>query len=122
MTASNESLDLARIAASAANDKGGEEIVAVDVSEPLPFVDAFLIVSGRSERNVVAIADGIEDVLRERGVHAVRREGRAEGRWVLIDFGDLVAHVFHPEEREYYSLERLWRDCPVIPLHEVLTD
>jgi ribosome-associated protein len=91
------------------------DLVAIDVSNPLPLTDIFLIVTGRSERNVVAIAGEIEDKMTEAGHKPLRREGRAEGRWVLVDFGDLVVHIFHEEERVYYSLERLWKDCPVIP-------
>jgi ribosome-associated protein len=87
------------------------------VSGPLPLTDVFLLVSGRNERNVQAIASEVEDKLLEIGAKALRREGRAEGRWVLLDFGDLVVHVFHEEDRMYYSLERLWKDCPVIPLN-----
>jgi ribosome-associated protein len=105
-----------KIAANAAVSKGGEDLVALNVSEPLPLVDIFLIVTGNSERNVAAIADEIEDELLEAGHKRVRREGRAEARWVLLDFGDLIVHVFHGEEREYYGLERLWKDCPVVPL------
>jgi ribosome-associated protein len=105
-----------KIAANAAVAKGGEDLVALNVSEPLPLVDIFLIVTGNSERNVAAIADEIEDELLEAGHKRVRREGRAEARWVLLDFGDLIVHVFHGEEREYYGLERLWKDCPVVPL------
>jgi ribosome-associated protein len=105
-----------KIAADAAVSKGGEDLVALNVSEPLPLVDIFLIVTGNSERNVAAIADEIEDELLEAGHKRVRREGRAEARWVLLDFGDLIVHVFHGEEREYYGLERLWKDCPVVPL------
>lgn len=86
------------------------------MSEPLPLADVFLIVTGRNERNVQAIAGEVEDRLNAEGVKTLRREGRAEGRWVLLDFGDLIVHVFHEEDRMYYSLERLWRDCPVIPL------
>ncbi|SEC16447.1 ribosome-associated protein [Paramicrobacterium humi] len=120
MTATADSRELVRIAAAAAADTGGEDLVALDVSQPLPFVDAFLLVTGRSERNVVAIADEVEDRLRDAGARAVRREGRAEGRWALLDFGDLVVHVFHPEERAYYALERLWKDCPVISVEEAI--
>jgi len=90
--------------------------VALDVSEPLPLTDIFLLASGRNERNVLAIASEVEDKLNEAGVKTLRREGRAEGRWVLLDFGDLVVHVFHEEDRMYYSLERLWKDCPTVPL------
>lgn len=109
--------ELLRIAARAAAEKGGEDLVALDVSEPLPLVDVFLLVSGNSERNVAAIADEVEDQLILAGHKRVRREGRAEARWVLLDFGDLIVHVFHPEDRTYYGLERLWKDCPVIPLN-----
>ena len=78
--------------------------------------DAFLIVSGRSERNTKAIADAIEDECLEQGFSVLRKEGKADGRWVLLDFGFLVVHVFHEDERHFYALERLWKDCPVIPL------
>jgi ribosome-associated protein len=104
-----------QIAARAADKMGGEDLVALDVSEPLPLVDVFLMVTGRSERNVAAIADEVEDRLLEAGYKRLRREGRQEARWVLLDFGDLVVHVFHPEERTYYGLERLWKDCPTVP-------
>jgi ribosome-associated protein len=116
MTASAHALELLKVAAAAADSKAGEDLVAIDVSHPLPLADIFLIVTGRSERNVVAIAGEIEDKLIEAGYKPLRREGRAEGRWILVDFGDLVVHVFHEEERVYYSLERLWKDCPVIPI------
>ncbi|WP_460795108.1 ribosome silencing factor [Microbacterium sp. GXF0217] len=105
-----------QIAANAAASKGGEDLLALNVSEPLPLVDIFLLVTGNSERNVAAIADEIEDKLIEAGHKRVRREGRAEARWVLMDFGDLIVHVFHAEERVYYGLERLWKDCPVVPI------
>lgn len=104
------------IAARAADAKGGEDLVALDVSGPLPLVDVFLIVTGRNERNVAAIADAVEEDLLEAGHRRVRREGRQESRWVLLDFGDLVVHVFHEQERVFYGLERLWKDCPVVPI------
>ncbi|MBD8024584.1 ribosome silencing factor [Microbacterium gallinarum] len=116
MTASAQSLDMLQIAAVAADAKSGEDLVALDVSEPLPLVDIFLLVTGRSERNVAAIADEIEDRLLEAGHKRLRREGRQEARWILLDFGDLVVHVFHEQERVYYGLERLWKDCPVVPI------
>ncbi|WP_188437355.1 ribosome silencing factor [Microbacterium murale] len=108
--------EMLQLAAAAAISKGGEDLVALNVSEPLPLVDIFLIVTGNSERNVAAIADEIEDTLLEAGHKRVRREGRQEARWVLLDFGDLIVHVFHGEERVYYGLERLWKDCPVVPI------
>ncbi len=116
MTATQHAIDLLGLAAAAADSKQAEDLVALDVSEPLPLTDIFLLATGRNERNVVAIASEIEDKLIEAGSKPLRREGRAEGRWILLDFGDLVVHVFHEEDRLYYSLERLWKDCPVIPL------
>jgi len=104
------------VAARAADAKQGDDIVALDVSGPLPLADVFLLVTGRSERNVLAICDEVEDRMIEAGAKPLRREGRSEGRWVLLDFGDVVVHVFHEEDRQFYSLERLWKDCPVIPV------
>lgn len=116
MQSPQNAVEMLQLAAAAAVSKGGEDLVALNVSEPLPLVDIFLIVTGNSERNVAAIADEIEDTLIEAGHKRVRREGRQEARWVLLDFGDLIVHVFHGEERVYYSLERLWKDCPVVPI------
>ena len=116
MTATAQAREMLHIAAVAADSKSGEDLVALDVSGPLPLVDIFLLVTGRNERNVAAIADEIEDKLLESGHKRLRREGRQESRWVLLDFGDLVVHVFHEQERMYYGLERLWKDCPVVPI------
>lgn len=115
MQSPDTAADMLQLAVDAAVSKGGEDLVALNVSGPLPLVDIFLIVTGNSERNVAAIADEIEDKLIESGHKRVRREGRAEARWVLLDFGDLIVHVFHSEERTYYDLERLWKDCPTVP-------
>lgn len=116
MTAQQESIELAKIVAVAADSKQGEDIVALDVSEPLAIIDLFVLITGRNERNVQAIADEIEDQAIQAGRKTLRREGRDLGRWILLDFGDVVAHIFHEEERMFYGLERLWRDCPVVPL------
>jgi len=116
VTASPRALELVKVSALAADSKQAEDIVALDVSGPLPLTDVFLIATGRNERNVVAIASEIEDKMLEAGAKLLRREGRQEGRWVLLDFGDVIAHVFHEEDRLYYSLERLWKDCPAIAL------
>jgi ribosome-associated protein len=116
VTASTRARDLLKVMALAADEKQGVDPVALDVSGPLPLTDIFFLVSGRNERNVLAIAGEIEDKMIESGVKTIRREGKAEGRWVLLDFGDLVVHVFHEEDRMYYSLERLWKDCPAIPI------
>jgi ribosome-associated protein len=105
-------------AADAAWSRNADDLVALDVSSRLPLTDAFLIVSGRSERNVGAIADAVDEQLGAAGVPMKRREGRGSGHWELLDFGDVVVHVFLEEDRAYYALERLWRDCPVIPLEQ----
>jgi ribosome-associated protein len=127
VTASPRARELVNVAATAADSKQAEDLVALDVSGPLPLTDVFLIATGRNERNVVAIAGEIEDKMLEAGAKTLRREGRAEGRWILLDFGDVVVHVFHQEDRMYYSLERLWKDCPIValdvaPVAEVAAD
>ena len=116
MPATQKAINIANIAASAAADKLAENLVALDVTEPMPLTDIFLLASGRSERQVAAIADEIEDKLLESGIKYLRREGKETGRWILLDFGDLVCHIMHEEDRMYYSLERLWKDCPIIKL------
>jgi ribosome-associated protein len=108
--------ELAELAALAASDKLARDIVAYDVSERLAIADAFLLCSAPNERQVAAIVDEIHDRLAASGEKPARREGGRESRWVLIDYGDLIVHVQHTEEREFYALERLWRDCPEIPL------
>jgi ribosome-associated protein len=116
VTVSPRALELTVAAAEAAADKLADDILAFDVSEQLVITDAFLLCSAANERQVKSIVDEIEDKLREIGARPVRREGERDGRWVLIDYADIVVHVQHSEEREFYALERLWRDCPVIPL------
>jgi ribosome-associated protein len=116
VTATPRAIELVQLAARAADSKQADDLVALDVSEPLALTDIFLLASGRNERNVVAIAGEIEDKMIEAGVKPLRREGRSEGRWILLDFGDIIAHVFHEEDRQFYSLERLWSDCPAIAL------
>lgn len=117
MTATDHSLEVIRTAALAAADKLAENLVALDVSERLGITDAFLIASASSERQVNAIVDGIEHALGESmDLRPVRREGRGEGRWVLLDYLDVVIHVQHDEDRVFYALDRLWSDCPLIEL------
>jgi ribosome-associated protein len=115
MPASDRALELATAAAQAAADKKADDIVLLDVSEQLVITDAFVIASAPNERQVAAIVDEIEERLRLLDAKPVRREGAREGRWVLLDFVDVVVHVQHTEERTFYSLERLWKDCPTIP-------
>jgi len=116
VTATDSSITTARHAARAASEKLAEDIVALDVSERLALADVFLIASAPSERQVNAIVDGIEDELAKFDQKPVRREGRSGGRWVLLDYSNVVIHVQHEEDRVFYALERLWKDCPVVDL------
>jgi len=116
MTATDYALELVVIAARAASDKLASQIIAFDVSEQLAITDAFVLASANNERQVASIVDEVEDKLREHGAKPIRREGERDGRWVLLDYGDIVVHVQHEEERQFYALERLWRDCPAIAL------
>jgi ribosome-associated protein len=117
VTATPESVAIVVAAAEAASDKLAEDIVAFDVSEQLALTDAFLICSAPNDRQVQAIVEAVEERLRLAfDIRPTRREGEREGRWVLLDYLDVVVHVQHAEERVYYALERLWRDCPVIAL------
>lgn len=110
------------IAAVAASDKKAEDIVALNVADLLVVVEYFVICTGRNDRQVKTIADEVEDQLREKaGIKPIGREGQMEGKWVLLDFGDLVVHVFQPEEREFYRLEKLWGDAPRLALPEEVT-
>ena len=116
MTATEWALELTRSAATAAVDKLGTDLIAYDVSEQLAITDVFLVVTSSNERQVGAVVDGIEETLRGLDAKPIRREGDREQRWVLLDYLDVVVHVQHSEERKFYALERLWSDCPVIPL------
>ncbi|WP_448061401.1 ribosome silencing factor [Cellulomonas hominis] len=116
MPASDRAVELTVAAARAAADLKADEIIALDVSEQLVLTDAFLIASGTNERQVGAIVDAVEEALHKLGAKPLRREGKQQGRWVLIDFGEVVVHVQHAEDRVFYALERLWKDCPVIEL------
>ncbi|WP_026416262.1 ribosome silencing factor [Actinomadura oligospora] len=119
MTASDRAAELVRIAAEAAGDKLADEIIAYDVSEQLVITDAFVLCSAPNDRQVRSIVDEVEKRLREEaGAKPVRREGEREGRWVLLDYADVIVHVQHEEERVFYALERLWKDCPTIELPE----
>jgi ribosome-associated protein len=118
VTATERAIELVNTAAKAASDKLADDIIAFDVSEQLVITDAFVICSASNDRQVRAIVDEIEDRLRDIGAKPIRREGEREGRWVLLDYGDIVVHVQHSEERVFYALERIWRDCPAIVLPE----
>jgi ribosome-associated protein len=121
MTATEHAVTLVHTAARAASDKLAQHIMAFDVSDQLAITDAFLLASATNDRQVKAIVDEIEEKLRDLGEKPIRREGERDGRWVLIDYGDVVVHVQHEEERQFYALERLWRDCPLIDLPAEVT-
>jgi ribosome-associated protein len=116
LTASERSIELAQAAASAAADKLATDLSIVDVSDQLVITDCFVLAAAPNERQVKSVVDAVEERLHGMGARPVRREGEREGRWVLLDFIDIVVHVQHSEERTYYSLERLWKDCPTLPL------
>ena len=118
MTATARALELAEIAALAAADKLAQDIVAYDVSDQLAITDAFVLCSGANDRQVRSILDEVELRLKQAGASVARREGEREGRWVLLDFLDIVVHVQNAEERTFYGLERIWKDCPRIALPE----
>jgi len=118
VTATARAVELARVAAEAAAEKLATDIIAYDVSEQLVITDVFLLCSAANDRQVRAIVEEIEEKLRLAGARPVRREGERERRWVLLDYLDIVIHVQHQEERAFYMLERLWKDCPRLELPE----
>ncbi len=117
MPALERSIELALVAAQAASDKKAEEIILIDVADQLVITDIFVVASAPNERQVISIVDAIEEALLNlpEKVKPVRREGERAGRWVLLDYVDIVVHVQHTEEREFYALDRLWKDCERIP-------
>jgi len=113
-----DSRDLAVTAARAASSKQAEAIVVLDVSDLITITDYFVIVSAGSERQVKTISEEVIRAEKDQGVRPVRQEGEAGTRWLLLDYVDFVVHVFHEEEREFYRLENLWRDAPVVEWEE----
>lgn len=119
VTATDRSIELVNTAAQAAADRLAHDIIAYDVSDVLSITDAFLLASAPNDRQVKSIVDEIEERLnKELGAKPVRREGDRDARWILLDYVDIVVHVQHSEERVFYALERLWKDCPELPLPE----
>ncbi len=116
MTASPESIALAIDAARSADDKLAHDVIAFDVSTQLALADVFVLCSAPTDRQVSSIVDAVEERLKPVVGRPVRREGEREARWVLLDYGDLVVHVMQTEDRAFYALERLWKDCPLVPL------
>jgi ribosome-associated protein len=112
------SRDVAVVAARAASDKQADDIVVLDVHELIVITDFFVICSARSQRQLKTVLEAVEDEARTLGVRPVRREGEAEAGWLLLDYVDVVVHVFGTDERAYYDLERLWRDAPRLQWQE----
>jgi ribosome-associated protein len=114
VSATDEAIEMAKVAALAADEKLAVDVVVLDVSEQLVITDCFVIASAPNERQVNAIVDNVEDKMRLAGHKPVRREGTREGRWTLLDYVDVVVHIQHSEERNFYALDRLWKDCPAV--------
>jgi ribosome-associated protein len=116
MSASDEAISMATVAAQAASAKLADDVVVIDVSGQLVITDLFVIAAASNDRQVNAIVDEVEEKMREAGYKPARREGTREGRWVLLDYVDIVEHIQHQDERNFYALDRLWRDCPLVPV------
>lgn len=116
MSATREAIDMATVAAGAATAKLADDVIVIDVSGQLVITDCFVIASGSNERQVNAIVDEVEAKMRQAGYQPARREGTREGRWTLLDYRDIVVHVQHRDDRDFYALDRLWSDCPVVPV------
>jgi len=114
VSASDEAVTMATVVAQAASAKLADDVVVIDVSGQLVITDCFVIASASNERQVSAIVDEVEEKMRLAGYKPARREGTREGRWVLLDYVDIVVHVQHQDERDFYALDRLWRDCPIV--------
>jgi len=113
-----EPRELAVLAATAAAEKKATDIVVLDVGETLVITNFFVVATGGTARQVSAIIDEIDVTLKGAGARVLGREGEAEGTWVLLDYGDVVVHVFQPEEREFYRLEKLWSDAGRVDVPE----
>ncbi|MEY4060848.1 MAG: hypothetical protein RIQ31_510 [Actinomycetota bacterium] len=122
MTATPQAIIQANIAANAAADKLAENIIGLDITAVMPLTDIYVLASGRTERQVAAISDNVEEKMLASGYKLLHREGKELGRWILLDFGDVVCHVMHEEDRMFYSLERLYSDQPVVKLDIVAAE
>lgn len=122
MSATPYAIELAHAAAHAASQKKASDIIAIDVSQRLALTDVFLVISAGNERQVMAVVDAVEEALHKAGAKRRMREGYSEAHWVLLDYNDIVVHVQRDEDREFYAMERLWKDCPQIELPASVLD
>ena len=120
MSADPKSVELAVAAGQAAKEKKAAQVIALDVSQRLVLTDVFVLASGSNERQVRAIVEAVDQALHSHGCQLHRREGFEQCRWVLLDYGEVVVHVQHEEDREFYALERLWADAPLIEVPEAV--
>ena len=111
-------MDNWEVAVQAAQSKKAEDVTVLNIGAVSSFADQFVICSGTNTRQTQAIADAVEDDLRNEGVRPLGVEGRQHGEWILMDYGDFIVHIFAPEKREFYGLERLWRNAPRLPVPE----
>ncbi len=118
MSATPYAIELAHAAA----QKKASDIIAIDVSQRLALTDVFLVISAGNERQVMAVVDAVEEALHKAGAKRRMREGYSEAHWVLLDYNDIVVHVQRDEDREFYAMERLWKDCPQIELPASVLD
>jgi iojap-like protein len=122
MSATPYAIELAHAAAHAASQKKASDIIAIDVSQRLALTDVFLVISAGNERQVMAVVDAVEEALHKAGAKRRMREGYSQAHWVLLDYNDIVVHVQRDEDREFYAMERLWKDCPQIELPASVLD
>lgn len=122
MSATPYAIELAYAAAHAASQKKASDIIAIDVSQRLALTDVFLVISAGNERQVMAVVDAVEEALHKAGAKRRMREGYSQAHWVLLDYNDIVVHVQREEDREFYAMERLWKDCPQIELPASVLD
>ena len=118
----DQSKEMARIAYNALSDKKGEDIKIIDITGISVLADYFIIANGNSDSQVNALVDNVEEELHKAGYPLKQREGQASGSWVLLDFGDIIVHVFDKENRLFYDLERIWKDGRNITLEELKED
>lgn len=115
----NQSKEMARIAWNALNDKKGEDIKIIDITGISVLADYFIIANGTNDSQVNALIDNVEEELHKAGYPLKQREGRASGSWVLLDFGDIIVHVFDKENRLFYDLERIWKDGKITDIADL---